>query len=98
MHDQLNRVMEALKSKTPSIVEALVQRTDHPFSMMIMSHPLPKKFGIPPNGAIRWKQGPFDHLKMYNTLMLLHDYLDEVMCRAFPATLKGSTQKWFNSL
>lgn len=40
----------------------------------------------------------FDHLETYKTLMLLHDYLDGVMCRAFPATLKGLASKWFNSL
>lgn len=43
-------------------------------------------------------QDPFDHLETYKTLMLLHDYSDEVMCRAFPVTLKVSARKWFNSL
>lgn len=47
IQDQLEAVMEALRGKAPSTVEALVQRTDHPFSMMVMSHPLPKRFGIP---------------------------------------------------
>lgn len=90
--------MEALRGKTPSTVKALVQRIDHPFSMMIMSYPLPKRFGIP---QIEWFDGsrdPFNHLETYKTLMLLHDYSDGVMCRAFSATLKGSAHKWFNSL
>lgn len=43
-------------------------------------------------------QNPFDHLETYKTLILLHDYSDGVMCRAFPTTLKGFAQKWFNNL
>lgn len=43
-------------------------------------------------------QDPFDHLKTYKTLMLVHDYLDRVMGRAFLVTLKGLTRKWFNNL
>lgn len=98
MQKQLNTMIEALTGKTPSTVEALVQKTDHPFSMMIMSHPLPKKFGIPPMEPFDGSRDPFDHLETYKILMFLHDYLDGVIRRAFPATLKGSPWKWFNSL
>lgn len=90
--------MEVVRGKAPSTVEALVQRTDHPFSTMIMLHPLPKRFGIPPMESFDESKDPFDHLETYKILMLLHDYLDGIMCRAFPATLKGSVQKWFNNL
>lgn len=90
MQDQLNTVIETLREKTPSTVEALVQRTDHPFSMTIMSHPFPKKFVIPLMESFDGSKDPFDHLKTYKTLMLVHGYLDGVMCWAFLATLKGS--------
>lgn len=98
VQDKLNTVMEAIRGKAPSTMEALVQRTDHLFSMTIMSHPLPKKFYIPLMEPFDGSKDPFDHLETYKTLMLLHDYSDGVMCRAFLATLKSSTRKWFNSL
>ena len=41
---------------------------------------------------------PLDHLESFKTLMHLQGILDEIMCRAFPTTLKGSTRIWFNSL
>lgn len=98
MQDQLNTVMEAIRRKTPSIVEALVQRTNHPFFMMIMCHPLPKRFGIPQMQAFDGSKDPFNHFETYKTLILLYDYSDGVMCRAFSATLKGLVRKWFSSL
>lgn len=98
MQDQLNTVMEAIRGKAPSTVEALVQRIDYPFSMTIMSHPLPKKFSIPPIESFDRSKDPFNHLETYKTLMLLHDYSNGVMCKAFPATLKGLARKWFNNL
>ena len=38
---------------------------------------------------------PFDHIKSFKTLMLLQMTPDEVMCRAFPTTLKGVARVWF---
>ena len=39
-----------------------------------------------------------DHLKSFKTLMHLQGMLDEIMCRAFPTTLKASTRIWFSKL
>lgn len=47
MHDQLNTMMEIMKEKASSTVEALVQKTDLPFSSTIMACPLPLEFRIP---------------------------------------------------
>lgn len=48
--------------------------------------------------AFDWNKDPFDYLETYKTLMLLHDYLNGIICKTFPATLNGSTRKWFNNL
>ena len=39
-----------------------------------------------------------DHLKSFKTLMHLQGVVDEIMCRAFPTTLKGPVRIWFSRL
>ena len=39
-----------------------------------------------------------DHIESFKTLMLLQMTPDEVMCRAFPSTLKGAARVWFGKL
>ena len=41
---------------------------------------------------------PLDHLKSFKTLMHLQEVADEIMCRAFPTTLKGPAKVWFSRL
>ena len=41
---------------------------------------------------------PLDHLETFKTLMHLQGLADEIMCRAFPTTLKGPTRIWFSQL
>ena len=41
---------------------------------------------------------PLDHLESFKTLMHLQGVLDEIMCIAFPTTLKGPAKIWFNRL
>ena len=41
---------------------------------------------------------PLDHLEFFKTLMHLQGVADEIMCRAFPTTLKRPVRVWFNRL
>ena len=41
---------------------------------------------------------PLDHLESFKTLMYLQGVADEIMCRAFPTTLKGPARVWFSIL
>ena len=41
---------------------------------------------------------PLDHLESFKTLMHLQGVADEIMCRAFPTTLKELTRIWFSRL
>ena len=41
---------------------------------------------------------PLDHLETFKTLMHLQGVADEIMCRAFPTTLKGAARIWFSQL
>ncbi|GFZ10013.1 hypothetical protein Acr_21g0006120 [Actinidia rufa] len=44
------------------------------------------------------KKDPMDHLDSYKSLMSLQGCSDEVMCKAFSATLKGPARSWFRKL
>ena len=37
---------------------------------------------------------PIDHLESFKTLMHLQGVANEIMCRAFPITLKGLARVW----
>ena len=41
---------------------------------------------------------PLDHLESFKTLMHLQGVADEIMCKAFPTTLKGPARVWFSRL
>ena len=35
------------------------------------------------------KDDPYDHIQNYESLMMLHDWEDEIMCLVFSLTLAG---------
>lgn len=39
-----------------------------------------------------------DRLNAFKAAMFLHAYGDEIMCRAFPTTLKDANQAWYSQL
>ena len=41
---------------------------------------------------------PFDHITTFKTTMHLQGVSDEIMCGAFPTTLKGPVQVWFSKI
>ncbi|XP_058208170.1 uncharacterized protein LOC131321182 [Rhododendron vialii] len=63
-----------------------------------MGLPLLRKFKMPQLETCNGSTDPLVHLETYKSLMHLQAVPDEVMCRAFPVTLKGSARAWFNKL
>ena len=90
--------MSALKGKVSNDLVDLVHRTDSPFTTSINSFPLPPKFRMPYVENYDGNKDPSDHLESFTTLMHLQGIPDEIMCRAFPTTLKGPARIWFNML
>ncbi len=41
---------------------------------------------------------PLDHLESYRALMALQGSSEAVLCKAFPATLRGTARLWFSRL
>ena len=88
--------MNALKGRISSDLDDLVNRTDSPFTIPVNSCPLPQKFRMPQIKSYDGVKDPLDHLETFKTMMHLQGVPDEVMCRAFPTTLRGAARVWFN--
>ena len=41
---------------------------------------------------------PLDHIVAFKTILNLQQTPDEVICKSFPATLKGVARVWFSKL
>ena len=90
--------MNALKGRVSSNLDDLINRTDSPFTAAVNSFPLPHKFCMPHIDSYDGVKDPLDHLETFKTLMHLQGVAVEIMCRAFPTTLKGAARIWFSRL
>lgn len=98
MQAQMAGVLAAVEAKTPNTVEALIGKTALPFTQAVMDYPLPLKFKMPTMDTFNGSKDPMDHLETFRALMHLQAIPDEIMCKAFSVTLKGSARTWFNKL
>ena len=98
MKEQMKVMMNAFKGQVSNDLDDLVNRTDSLFTTSINSFPLPQKFHIPHIESYDRVKNPLDHLETFKTLMHLQGVPDEIMCRAFPTTLKGPARIWFSML
>ena len=98
MKEQMEVMMNVLKGRVSSNLDDLVNRTDSLFTAAINSFPLPYKFRMLHIDSYDGVKDPLDHLETFKTLMQLQRVADEIMCRAFPTTLKGATRIWFSRL
>ncbi|XP_065622853.1 uncharacterized protein LOC136064710 [Quercus suber] len=98
MREQMEVMMNALKGRVFSDLDDLVNRTDSPFTAAVNSFPLPHKFHMPHIESYDGVKNPLDHLETFKTLMHLQGIANEIMCRAFPITLKGPARVWFSRL
>ena len=94
--EQIEVMMNALKGRVSSDLDDLVNRTDSPFTASVNSFPLPHKFRMPQIDSYDKVKDPLDHLETFKTLMHLQGVADEIMCRAFPTTLKSAKRIWFS--
>ena len=96
--DQMRKAMDEMREnmRRANPVEDLVHRIDSPFTASINGHPLPSKFKMPSLDSYDGMRGPFDHITTFKTTMHLQGVLYEIMCKAFPTTLKGPARSYFN--
>ena len=98
MKEQMEVIMNALKGRVSSDLNDLVNRTDSLFIAVVNSFPLPHKFRMSHIDSYDGVKDPLDHLETFKTLMHFQGVADEIMCRAFPTTLKGAARIWFSRL
>ena len=98
MKEQMEVMMNALKGQVSNDLDDLVNKTNSPFTTSVNSFPLPQKFHMPHIESYDGVKDPLDHLETFKTLMHLQGVPDEIMCRAFPTTLKGPAIIWFSRL
>ena len=98
LQQELSRVKEVVKGRTPDSMDTLVQQTESPFTAEVLHYPLPAKFRMPQVEAFDGAKDPVDHLNTYKNQMELHGYQDPMQCKAFATTLKGPALAWFNRL
>ena len=83
----MDEMRENMRRANP--VKDLVHRTDSLFTALINGHPLLSKFKMPSLDSYDGMRDPFDHIATFKTTMHLQGVPNEIMCRAFPTTLKG---------
>ena len=98
MKERMEFMMNVFKGRVSSDFNNLVHRTDSPFTISVNSFPLPLKFRMPQVENYDGNKDLLDHLESFKTLMHLQGIPDEIMCRAFPTTLKGPVRIWFSRL
>ena len=98
MKEQMEVMMNTLKGRVFSDLEDLINRTDSPFTISVNSFSLPQKFRMLQIESYDGVNDPLNHLETFKTLMHLQGVPDEIICRAFPTTLKGPARIWFSRL
>ncbi|KAK3006894.1 hypothetical protein RJ639_017518 [Escallonia herrerae] len=89
--------MTTTMSKTPKIVSAPII-VGLPFTEEVDRFPAPLSFKMPPSESYDGIGDPMEHLVRFTSGMNLYLVLDQIMCRAFPITLKGAAHVWFQHL
>ena len=98
MRKEMDELKSDMKDKGEGNLNGMIRRTDSPFTTEVLNRPLPSKFRLPQLESYDGSKDPLDHTESFKTLMLLQMIPNEVMCRAFPKTLKGAARVWFNKI
>ena len=64
----------------------------------ILDYEPPRGFVIPPFAMYDGSSDPYDHMLHFNQAMILNAGNDRLLCKVFPASLKGHALTWFHKL
>ena len=69
-----------------------------PLGQHILDYEPPRGFVIPPFAMYGSSSDPYDHMLHFNQAMILNAGNDRLLCKVFPASLKGPALAWFHKL
>ena len=95
---ELDEVKNAMKGKTAMNLDGMLKWTDSPFIASFLECPLPPKFCLLQLEFYDGTKDPLDHIGAFKTILNLQQTPDKVICRSFPATLRGAARVWFSKL
>ena len=96
--EKMDMMMNSMRGWVSTNLDVLVHQTDSPFTTQVTSFSLLAKFRMLQVEANDGSRDLLDHLESFKTFMHLQVLLNEIMCRAFPTTLKGLARVWFSKL
>ena len=80
----------------------LIRRPDDMLSLPLRQHILdyepPQGFVIPAFATFDGSANSYDHMLHYNQAMILNADNDRLLCKVFPASLRGPVLAWFHKL
>ena len=82
----------------PSAVQGPQDMLSTPLGHHILDYDPPRGFSIPPFAMYDGSSDPYDHMLHYNQAMILNAGDDRLLCKVFPASLKGPSLAWFHKL
>ena len=82
----------------PSAIQGPQDMLSTPLGQHILDYEPPHGFSIPPFTMYDGSSDPYDHMLHYNQAMILNARDDRLLCKVFPASLKGPTLAWFYKL
>ena len=83
---------------TPTAVRGPEDMLSFPLSQHILSYKPPRGFAIPPFAMYDGSSDPYNHMLHFNQAMILSARNDRLLCKVFPASLKGPALAWFHKL
>ena len=69
-----------------------------PLGQHILNYEPPHGFVIPLFAMYNGSSDPYDHMLHFNQAMILNAGNDRLLCKVFPASLKGLALAWFHKL
>ena len=94
----MDELRDAIKEKTNRSLDRMVRTTNSPFTSTVLDCPVPSKFHLLQLEPFDGLKDPLDHLNTFKMTLGLQQPPNEILCRSFPTTLKGSAMKWFIKL
>ena len=92
------RVSPALQMIAPSAARGPLDMLSTPLGQHILDYDPPRGFSILPFAMYDGSFDPYDHMLHYNQAMILSVGDDRLLCKVFPASLKGPALAWFHKL